>query len=155
MAERRRAFLARMWAGLSAVAAVQGGWVTASFLRPRVVADGAGGLFGAGAVDRFAPGTVTAFADGKFYLVRLADGGFLALHRECTHLGCTVPWDPEQQRFACPCHASVFDIHGAVVNAPAPRPLDTFPVRIENGIVKVDTSQRQRRDRFDPSQVAV
>ena len=47
-------------------------------------------------------GTVSAFPAGQFYLVRLKDGGFLALHRECTHLGCTVPWVAERARFACP-----------------------------------------------------
>ena len=33
----------------------------------------------AGPVDRFEPGTVTAFPEGRFYLARLAGGGFLAL----------------------------------------------------------------------------
>jgi cytochrome b6-f complex iron-sulfur subunit len=87
--------------------------------------------------------------------VRLKDSGFLALHRECTHLGCTVPWDEAQQRFACPCHASVFDVTGQVLSPPAPRPLDFYPVRLENGIVKVDMSQRRQRTAFEPSQVTV
>ena len=133
---------------------MQGGWVLAAFQRPRRRADQADGLFAAGPVDRFAQGSVTAFADGRFYLVRLEDGGFLALHRECTHLGCTVPWDATQQRFACPCHASAFDIRGAVLSAPAPRPLDWLVVRVENGIVKVDVANRRRREAFDTSQVA-
>ena len=85
--------------------------------------------------------------------MRLEDGGFLALLRRCTHLGCTVPWIPDEQRFACPCHASVFDMRGDVLSPPAPRPLDLFAVRIENGIVKVDTTRRERRSRFEPSQV--
>jgi cytochrome b6-f complex iron-sulfur subunit len=85
----------------------------------------------------------------------LKDGGLIALHRECTHLGCTVPWDATRARFACPCHASAFDITGAVLNAPAPRPLDYYPVRIENGIVKVDTRRRLSRTVFDASQVTV
>ena len=85
--------------------------------------------------------------------MRLEDGGFLALYRKCTHLGCTVPWVADRERFACPCHASVFDVRGDVLSPPAPRPLDLFPVRIENGIVKVDTRTPQRREAFDPSQV--
>ena len=97
---------------------------------------------------------MTAFQRGRFYLARLADGGFLALSRTCTHLGCTVPWNAAEGRFVCPCHASSFDIHGEVSSPPAPRPLDFFQVRIENGIVKVDTTRRMRRSRFEPSQVA-
>ena len=107
----------------------------------------------AGPLERFAPGSVTAFPTGRFYLVRLKDGGLLALHRQCTHLGCTVPWLADRQRFQCPCHASAFDVTGAVLGPPAPRPLDLHPVRVENGIVKVDTGRRVRRSRFEPEQV--
>jgi cytochrome b6-f complex iron-sulfur subunit len=64
-----------------------------------------------------------------------------------------VPWDEAAGRFACPCHASVFDLRGAVLAPPAPRPLDLFPVRIENGIVKVDVTSPIRRASFEPSQV--
>ena len=142
---------------LGGIAVLQVGWITASSLAParrkKPVTDGPG-VKVAGPVERFEPGSVTAFADGKFFLARLDDGGFLALHRKCTHLGCSVPWDSEQQRFACPCHASAFDIRGDVVNAPAPRPLDLFPVVIDNGMVKVDTARLIRRREFDPAQVA-
>jgi cytochrome b6-f complex iron-sulfur subunit len=149
----RRRLLRRLWAALGLAALGELAWVVVSFLRPRQAdAERAAGLVVAGPVDRFEPGSVSAFPAGKFYLVRLKDGGFLALHRECTHLGCTVPWVAEQARFTCPCHASAFDITGSVLSPPAPRPLDLLPVRIENGIVKVDPRQRLRRTAFDPSQ---
>jgi cytochrome b6-f complex iron-sulfur subunit len=106
-----------------------------------------------GAFDQFAPGSVTAFVRGRFYLVRLQDGGFLAISRQCTHLGCTVPWIDSEQRFACPCHASAFDITGNVINSPAPRALDRYPLAIENGIVKVDTGRPMRRNAFTTEQV--
>jgi cytochrome b6-f complex iron-sulfur subunit len=130
--------------------------VAALFLWPRKAKPregGYGGVITAGPVDSFAPGQVTPFAKGQFYLARLADGGFLALSRKCTHLGCTVPWDEKAKRFACPCHASAFDERGAVLSPPAPRPLDLYPIRIENGVVKVDTSTPILRETFDPSQV--
>jgi cytochrome b6-f complex iron-sulfur subunit len=151
----RRRFVVRLWSLLGVAALGELAWVTASFLRPRGRDADASTLFVAGPADRFAPGSVTAFPAGRFYLVRLADGGFLALHRECTHLGCTVPWDAARARFACPCHASAFDITGQVLSAPAPRPLDYHPVRVENGVVRVDTRQRLRRTAFDASQVTV
>ena len=106
-----------------------------------------------GGVDKFTPGTVTAFVRGRFYLVRLEDGGFLALSSKCTHLGCTLPWVEKENRFVCPCHASVFDMTGNVISAPAPRALDTFRVFIENNIVKVDTGVRYKRSEFNPEQV--
>ena len=151
---RRRRFLAWLWAGLTGALVLELGWVASTFLRPRSRAAAADArLFVAGPADSFAPGSVTAFPDGRFYLARLADGGFLALHRECTHLGCTVPWVATEDRFVCPCHASSFDITGNVLSPPAPRPLDIFPVRIENNIVKIDVSKIIKRQSFMASQV--
>jgi len=150
----RRAFLWKAWIGLAAVAVAEAAWVVVDFLRPKV-AQGEGGdeVVVAGPVDQFVPDSVTAFPQGKFYLARLHDGGFLAVSRECTHLGCTVPWVEEDHRFVCPCHSSSFDIRGEVINPPAPRALDRFGVRIENRIVKVNTAKRQRRSEFMANQV--
>ena len=152
----RRSTLYWLALTLGGVALAETVWVGASFLRPRRRQDTeqADSLVIAGPVDHFETNSVTAFQKGKFYLVRLEDGGFLALDRRCTHLGCTVPWDKEARRFACPCHASSFDIRGEVLSPPAPRALDLFAVRIENDIVKVETSRPIRRKRFDPTQVA-
>jgi len=108
-------------------------------------------VFSVGRVEDFPPGSVTPFNEGRFYLVRLADGGFLALYRKCTHLGCAVPWDPAQGKFVCPCHASAFEMDGDLLNPPAPRPLDRFPVTIENGEIKVDTGQAIQRDHTGPN----
>jgi len=150
----RRRFLNGLWAGLGVVALAEIVWVGLSFLRPRRPATaGEAALHVCGPASDFDTGSVTAFPAGEFYLVRLDDGGFLALHRECTHLGCTVPWSAREGRFVCPCHASTFDITGRVLGPPAPRPLDLLPVRIENGIVKVDASRRMRRADFRPEQV--
>ena len=149
----RRRFVIRLWILLTGVLTLEFAWVVTSFLRPRGrSATGAESLVVAGPAEAFVPGSVTAFPDGRFYLARLADGGFLALDRTCTHLGCTVPWNPETAHFDCPCHASSFDITGEVLSPPAPRPLDLYPVRIENGVVKVDIGRRVRRSAFDPSQ---
>jgi cytochrome b6-f complex iron-sulfur subunit len=64
-----------------------------------------------------------------------------------------VPWSQKEQTFPCPCHASTFDLKGDVLAPPATRALDLFPVVIEGGIVKVDTSRRIERARFEPAQV--
>ena len=151
----RRQFLNRLWAFFGLVAAVEFGWLGLSFMNSRKERNQPvkrESIIIAGPTERFMPETVTAVPSGQFYLACLADGSLLALSRICTHLGCSVPWDEEKGQFVCPCHGSTFNLTGEVLTAPAPRPLDTYPVRIENGIVKVDISLAQKRDHFEPSQ---
>ncbi len=143
----RRDFLKIAWGAAGALALVEAAGVGLSFFSPRVVEGEFGGIFDAGAVDSFAVGSVTPFTQGRFYLVRMPDGGFLALYRKCTHLGCAVPWNPAEGRFVCPCHASAFEMDGTVINPPAPRPLDRFQVTIVDGMVKVDTGKAISRDK--------
>jgi cytochrome b6-f complex iron-sulfur subunit len=150
----RRDFLKMGVSALSLVALLEIGGASLLFMRPRSLDGEFGGLVTAGLADSFPPGSVTEFPDGRFYLVRAADGGFLAVYRRCTHLGCTVSWEPEQNSFFCPCHASTFDMHGEVQSPPAPRALDTFPVKIDAGQVIVDTAHIQNRDGFAPDQLA-
>jgi cytochrome b6-f complex iron-sulfur subunit len=151
----RRGFIWNLWMLLGGVFLLETVWVVVDFLRPRLsrAEPESGTIVVAGPIERFEPESVTAFPQGKFYLARLEDGGFLALSRECTHLGCTVPWIDEERRFLCPCHASAFDVTGDVVSPPAPRALDLYAVRIENGIVKVDISRPLRRQSFQVAQV--
>ncbi len=153
----RRSFLNKVWIGLGFVALTEFAAMAAAFLRPQRPAarkGGFGGIIVAGPVTDFARGSVTAFKNGRFYLARLEDGGFLALSRTCTHLGCTLPWDDKQRQFICPCHASAFDIRGDVLRPPAPHALDIYPVLIERDMVSVDTGRWIKRSQFRADQVA-
>jgi len=152
----RRSLLTILWIILGGVALAEFVAVAFAFLRPRKSKAGgenADSIITAGAVERFTPNSVTAFVRGKFYLARLENGGFLALSRTCTHLGCTVPWVEKEMKFACPCHGSAFDITGTVINAPAPRALNIYPITIENNIIKVDTRKPVKRSSFRAEQV--
>lgn len=152
----RRSFLRKVWTGLGILALVEVIALCAAFLKPRKSkkdSDSYSRVFTVGLVDDFEPATVTAFREGHFYLARLDDGGFLALSRKCTHLGCVVPWNPSKNKFICPCHSSAFDITGKVLSPPAARSLDIFPVTIENNTIKVDTRKLVKRHQFDTSQI--
>ena len=154
--ESRREFLHKLWKWLGIVASVEVIAMLVGFLfsdkrsneklRPKQ-------LLEAGSVESFKNNSVTAFRGGRFYLVRLLDGGFMALSLRCTHLGCSIAWEEDKNRFICPCHSSAFYINGEVQNPPAPNALDYFPVLIENGIVKVDVGTKLQRSRFEKSQV--
>ena len=153
--ENRRSFLRKIWKGLGVLASFEVASVFFGFLfsgkendesKPKQIYD-------AGNVNSFQPDTVTAFRGGRFFLARLKDGGFIALSLRCTHLGCSINWEESKKRFICPCHSSSFAINGEVENPPAPTALDYFPIKIENGIVKVDIGTKLRRNRFNKSQV--
>ena len=55
----------------------------------------------------------------------------------CPHAGCYYNWDPEAHQFHCPCHGSIFSMNGRVLGGPAPRPLDTLPYEIKDGVLFV------------------
>ena len=152
----RRSFLNKLWLLLGSVALAE--WVAMifTFFKPRkplISTELENAIITAGPVDKFEPGTVSAFVRGKFYLARLDDGGFLAMSRRCTHLSCTVPWVSGENKFICPCHSSEFDIRGEVANPPAPRALDLYHINIQNNVLKVDIGRLTKRAMFAPDQV--
>ncbi len=152
----RRRFLSLLWMGLGGAALIELIWVVGSFLRPGRRTSGEMDpeqFIEAGSVDAFARGSVTAFTQGRFYLVRLEDGGFLALSRRCPHLGCSLPWVADEKKFLCPCHASAFDIRGDVLRSPAPHAMALHPIIIENERVRVDAARIIKRNRFQADQV--
>ena len=149
----RRNFLQLSAGALGILALLEIGGASIAFLSPRKVEGEFGGVVKAGEIDSFPPGSVTEFPDGRFFLVRAKDGGFLAVYRRCTHLGCAVSWEADQNQFVCPCHAAHFDFYGDVENPPAPRALDTFPIEIAEGQVVVDTAKAQTRDAFTANQL--
>ena len=152
----RRSFLNKLWVGLGILAVMEFVGLVVAYLRPvkkQSRSDEIDTIMEVGSVERIPLNSVTAFVRGKFYLCRLDDGGFLAVSRTCTHLGCTIPWGERDKRFACPCHASAFDIRGDVINPPAHRALDIYHVFIENNIVKVNTGKRIKRSGFKKDQV--
>lgn len=77
------------------------------------------------------------------WVVRMDDQNVVAYTPQCTHLGCAYHWDEQQKNFLCPCHTSVFSIDGKVLSGPAPRPLDRFETRVDNGKLLIG-SQIQR-----------
>lgn len=156
LAEGRRNFLRKAWKILGLVAVAELIVFLVSLLKPSREA-GSGEpeatLRVIGNIEDFPPGTVTPDRINKLYIVREKDGAFLALSIVCPHLGCSVLWDETKKQFDCPCHSSAFDRQGVVLSSPAPRPLDYFPVIIEEGKVKVNISRHTKRKRFEQEQV--
>ncbi len=107
--------------------------------------------FNAGKVSDFEKGKTYAFADQKFFLQCFEDGGLIALSVKCTHLGCTLK--QENEDFICPCHHSKFNKYGEVLESPANRPLNYFPLSIKDGEVIVHLKKSLKRDNHSKNQV--
>jgi Rieske Fe-S protein len=71
------------------------------------------------------------------YVARDSAGQLTVLSAVCTHLGCTVPWIDKQNKFICPCHQAIFDATGRLIGGPAPRGMDVLPMKIDQGVLKV------------------
>ncbi|MBV9821816.1 MAG: Rieske (2Fe-2S) protein, partial [Actinobacteria bacterium] len=61
-------------------------------------------------------------------ITRPTENTVTAFSAICTHQGCTV--QPSGKELDCPCHGSVFDLKGAVLNGPAQRPLAPVAVKL-------------------------
>lgn len=153
----RRRILKWLWAGLGVIAFFELLVIILSFFKTdktRVIKnEGDNQFIDAGHVNSYPPGSVKAFIRGRFYIAHVTSGGFIAVSNQCTHLGCSVPWDESEKKFICPCHASQFDITGKVLSSPAPRALDYYKIKITNGQLLVDVSDKIKRNSFNPNQL--
>ena len=66
---------------------------------------------------------------------------FMALSNVCPHLGCRVYWEPQNDRFFCPCHNGTFDPDGNATGGPplaAHQHLPRYPLRLANGLLFIE-----------------
>lgn len=88
---------------------------------------------------KLAPGSATMFKFGHApaWLIHHADGRWIAMTAVCTHLGCTVQYEPQADRIHCACHGGVYNPYtGANVSGPPPKPLTLYKVAVnETGVV--------------------
>jgi Rieske Fe-S protein len=80
-----------------------------------------------------APGTgrVFAFGAAKVLVIHYVSGDVKAFSAVCTHLGCTVEYQPDQERIHCACHQGVYDMNtGLNVAGPPPSPLRPYYIEV-------------------------
>jgi Rieske Fe-S protein len=82
-------------------------------------------------------GLVFQFGTQPALLIRTPEGELRAFSAICTHLGCTVRYEPDSRVIWCPCHNGMFDLHGRNIGGPPPRPLPEYRVNLREGKVVV------------------
>jgi cytochrome b6-f complex iron-sulfur subunit len=81
------------------------------------------------------------FGTSPAMLIHHADGRWAAMTAVCTHLGCTVQYEPQADRIHCACHGGVYNAYtGANVSGPPPKPLRVFKVTAGDAGVEVSRS---------------
>ena len=96
-------------------------------------------------LDELPPGSMKLVAAGSITVgVYNCAGSLYAIEDRCSHDDgplCEGDWDRDECTVVCPRHGSNFDLaSGRPLSLPAYEPVDTFPVRVEDGYVKVDVS---------------
>ena len=67
------------------------------------------------------------------YVCRDKRGQLFALSSVCPHLGCSIAWHDEENRFVCPCHNGQFTAEGKLLGGPPPRGMDQLESKVEDG----------------------
>ena len=84
-----------------------------------------------------APGTAKIVRYGQIPVLLLrppGDRGQLRVFvATCTHLNCTVCYQPAENRIYCACHEGYYDVDGRVLAGPPPRPLQEFFQKVVHG----------------------
>ena len=93
-------------------------------------------------VEELPPGSVKIVYAGDIVVgIYNLDGQFYALEDRCSHDDgplCEGDFDEDAGVVVCPRHGANFDIRtGTALTLPAYLPVDTFPVRVEDGVVRV------------------
>jgi len=94
-------------------------------------------------VDELPPGASRIVeANGRKFGVFNAGDELFAIEDRCSHDDGPLaegPFDPERRTVECPRHGSLFDLEtGRPKTLPAYMPVDTFPVRVEDGVIKLE-----------------
>ena len=94
-------------------------------------------------LDELPPGEVKIVHAGDLAIgVYNAGGQLYAIEDRCSHDDGPLAegdWNPETCVAICPRHGANFDIRtGAALTLPAFAPVETFPVKVVDGMIKVE-----------------
>jgi 3-phenylpropionate/trans-cinnamate dioxygenase ferredoxin subunit len=99
-------------------------------------------------IEALPPGTMKLVTAGPWLMLGVyhVDGALYAVEDRCSHDDGPLvegDWEPDDGRgrpvVICPRHGSSFDLRtGVPLSLPATEPVQTYPVRVEDGWVKVE-----------------
>ena len=74
--------------------------------------------------------------DRPCFLLRPAENRYIAFSRLCTHHGCPIFFQQQENVFTCPCHGGIFSAQdGRVLAGPPPKPLPQLILEQRGGAI--------------------
>jgi 3-phenylpropionate/trans-cinnamate dioxygenase ferredoxin component len=96
-------------------------------------------------LEELPPGSVKIVQAGDVWIgVYNCGGDLLAIEDRCSHDDGPLAegeWEEDECRVICPRHGSAFDLRtGIPLSLPAYEPVSIYPVRVVDGLVKVEVA---------------
>jgi 3-phenylpropionate/trans-cinnamate dioxygenase ferredoxin subunit len=92
-------------------------------------------------LDDFGGRELAAFTvNGNRIAIAKVGDVFYAFGDTCTHQGCSLADGKlTGTTVTCHCHGSEFNVtNGEVLHGPAPEPVRSYPIRVDDGVLRVD-----------------
>jgi Rieske Fe-S protein len=77
-------------------------------------------------------GRVVPFGSKPAIVIRTPAGEYRAFTAVCTHLSCTVQYRDDLEHIWCACHNGHYDLQGANIAGPPPRPLEPYEIHVSD-----------------------
>ena len=132
MPESRRSLIQWLLGGGFTASLVAFTYPVLRFMNPPEVAEAAVNEASVAQVQDLAANTgkIVKFGSKPVLLIRSGESEWRAFSGTCTHLDCTVQYEPSSKQIWCACHNGFYDLNGGVVSGPPPRPLESLDVHV-------------------------
>lgn len=132
MPESRRGLIQWLLGGGFAASLAAFTYPVIRFMNPPEVSEAVVNEASVGSVQDLTPnsGKIVKFGSKPVLLIHTDASDWRAFTGTCTHLDCTVQYEPDSKQIWCACHNGLYDLNGAVVSGPPPRPLEALDVHI-------------------------
>jgi Rieske Fe-S protein len=147
----RRIFLTSIGNTATGIVLLGSFGVTLEYLSPNVLLE-IPKIFKVGPVNSIQPNSIIYEPEQRTFVIRDEQGYFYALSAVCTHLGCTTKWNDSGAAgnpnavISCPCHGSLFNKRGEVIQGPAIRALDKYRIQLEEDKLVINTAEKVSED---------
>ena len=139
MVEERRSLIRWLLGGGFTASLIAFFYPVVRFMNPPAVPEASVNEAPGGKVQDLKPnsGKIVKFGSRPVLLVRVNETEWRAFSAICTHLNCTVQYQEQTRQIWCACHNGLYDLNGAVVSGPPPRPLEQYVAHVRGDEVVI------------------